>query len=82
MGVKELYIGLLKRTLCDQQLDDTGQTLMEVVVRLLDRGEFATLRLVATAFDEVRLFQLLHSEDEQLDIVLVSGAGERVGLNR
>lgn len=71
VAAKELHSGLLECTLREQQTLDTGQTLVGVVVRLLDQGEFLTLRLVETAFDEVRLFQLLESEDEQLGIVLV-----------
>ena len=62
---------LLERSLREHVPLDTGQSLVRIVVRLLDERELLTLRLIETILHIVRLLQALQRENKQLGVVLV-----------
>lgn len=63
VGVKELDTGFFESTLRKEEMLDTGQTLVRVVVCLHDEGELLTLRLVQAALNGVGILQLLQREN-------------------
>lgn len=69
--VKEFDAGLLEGALGEEQPFDARETLVRVVVGLLDQGELLPLRGVEPALDAVGLLELLEREHEQLGVVLV-----------
>lgn len=62
---------LLEGPLSQQKPFDTREALVGIVVRLLNQGQFFSLRGVQAALHAVRLLQLLQREDEELRVVLV-----------
>ena len=58
---------------------DPGESLVGVVVSLLDQPELLSLALVEPALDTVGLLQPLQSQDQQLGVVLVGEGREGDG---
>mmetsp|Transcript_33281 Transcript_33281/g.109100 ORF Transcript_33281/g.109100 Transcript_33281/m.109100 type:complete len:1053 (+) Transcript_33281:4096-7254(+) len=75
--VLELNRDLLEGTLRQQVALDAAQSLMRIVVGLLDETQLLTLRLVQARLHGVLLLQPLEGQDEQLGVVLVIEGRER-----
>ena len=71
IGVEELNTRLLERALGEQETLDTRQTLVRVVIGLLNQCQLLTLRLIQATLDGVRFLQFLEGKDEEFGVVLV-----------
>mmetsp|Transcript_14739 Transcript_14739/g.38930 ORF Transcript_14739/g.38930 Transcript_14739/m.38930 type:complete len:664 (+) Transcript_14739:435-2426(+) len=69
--VLELDRDLLEGALCEQVAFDAAQSLMRIVVGLLDETQLLTLRLVQARLHGVLLLQPLQGQNEQFGVVLV-----------
>lgn len=77
--VEKLDAGLLECPLGEEEPLDPGETLVWVIVSLLDEGELFPLRLVETSVYRVGLLELFEGEHEKLGVVLVREGREGDG---
>mmetsp|Transcript_8674 Transcript_8674/g.16832 ORF Transcript_8674/g.16832 Transcript_8674/m.16832 type:complete len:225 (-) Transcript_8674:2158-2832(-) len=75
--IHEFDVALLEGTLGQQVTLDTGQGLMGVVVCLLYKTKFFTLRLIQSHFHRVGFLESLQRKNEEFRIVFVREGRER-----
>lgn len=71
IGVEKLNSRLFERPLCQQETLDTRQTLVRIIVRLLDECKLLALGLIQATLDGISFLQLFQSKYQELGVVFV-----------